>query len=742
MSHWSLSLLLLVLALLPFALLWRLRKSGHDGWLYLLASLSILFFTAALLVWAPDAYLALGGTSFIPTPSGDGVFDTQSYSGFLQVLFGMPVAVAGSVYAILLARQSERQSSQFNAYEIKKNFRDRLETRGITVGRFARSLRDINNAAYILLAQVERTIAALPEDAEAAGDAAARVRKEVARIDDEGLPMVRKALEDYRDAAIAVQESRIVLDKAPRPPLDTIRAHFYADEARHGEEFIGSLLARDYQAVADRFVVRAYRLGVEDLIRARLERMAQSLVRWSDDPAMHAHWNDIRAFIALDNDLTGANVSGESDFLGFRFIGPALIRADSCPDALDPWKLRCRVDLGTAILVDSCLALPSRSQSEGEIAGWDEWRFLAGAQDEDQRKQLLASIPDRADYFPHMFDKEVGVIRDLYAYAGETSTLGGAQVRALAASARSEYRALFYHMPPDWMDVAYDELAGTIAGGMPPSKRELADRIACLATGIQLARINNARGAGMAAVDRIVGPMDGAVERQMAALGASGHRDFRRCLLVRWALHGDDGGVRGAVLAHLQALAGASDDTVLSVELQLDLCDCHAALGDSVQAAAHFARARALLEQLPEQTLNETHWFGRYPYPARHARLEAQTILLSLWLRGFLMKQAGDYTFGGSVVDETEIAMPNGFLPAIWTVLVKAGHIVLPGGAQPQLLPCPEDCYFDRLIAPGQGEWIWEPGRLSAEIGARLARAGTRGPEDGFLDEIYRQFQP
>jgi len=739
MSHWSLSLFLLVIALLPFALLWKLRKSGHDGWLYLLASISILFLTASLLVWAPDAYQALGGTSFIPTPSGDGVFDTQSYSGFLQVLFGVPVAVAGSLYAILLARQSERQSTQFNAYEIRKNFRDRLEERSVDVGRFARSLRDINNTAYILLAQVERVIAALPDESDTDDKAAQKIRHAAASIEEDGIPMVRKALEDYRDAAIAVQEGGIVLDKSTRAPLDTIKWHFYRDDKRNAGEFIGSVLARDYQAVADRFVVRAYRLGVEDLVRARLERLAQSLVRWSDDAAMREYWPDLRAFLALDNDLTGANVSGESDFLGFRFIGPALIRADACSDALEPWKLSCRVDLGTAVLIDSYLALPTRAQSEREIAGWDEWRFLDGVLDADQRQHLLASIPDREDHFPRMFSQEVDAIRELYAYADPERGLDDEAQRASALKVRGEYRALFYHMPPDWMDVAYDELASRITGEAPPSKRELADRLAVLAVGIQLARISNARSAGMDAVDRIAAPMDGAVERQMAGLGAAGHRDFRRFLLVRWALH-EDGGVRRAVLAHLESLAAASTNTMLSIELQLDLCDCHAALGDPERAAIHFAQAKALLADLPEQTLIDTPWFGRYPYPQQHARLEAQTVLLSLWLRGFLMKQAGDYTFGGNVVDETEIAMPNGFLPAIWSVLVKAEHIGLPADARPQLLHCAEDCYFDRLITPGQGDWAWDPLHLAAEIGDRLARARLRGPQSQFLDEIYEQF--
>ena len=739
MSHWSLSLFLLVLALLPFSVAWKIRKSDHFGWLYLLASLAIMFVTAALLVWAPEAYQALGGITFIPTPEGEGVFDTQSYSGFLQVLFGVPVAVAGSLYAILLARQSESQTKQFNKYEIQKNFHDRLEARSIDVGRFARSLRDINNTAYIVLAQVERIITALPDETGANDKTVERIRKAAARIEEEGIPLVRKALEDYRDAAIAVQEGGIVLDRTTRAPLDTIRAHFYRNHRQDSEEFIGSVLGRDYQAIADRFVVRAWRLSVEDLVRARLERLAQSLVRWSDDQNMRQTWQDLRAFLALDNDVSGADVSGGSDFLGFRFIGPALIRADGCKDAFDPWKLRCRIDLGTAILVDSYLALPTRKQSEEEITRWGEWHFLAPLVNAHERKALLATIPDRESHFPQTFSKGVRSLRALYAYSEEAHGLDGAAQRTAALKARADYLALFYHMPPQWMDVTYDELAQRITGEAPPSKRELTDRLACLAIGIQLARTSNARSAAMQAIDCIVALLDGAVEAQMTALGAMAHRDFRHSLLVRWALN-EDAHVRSAVLARLEALADAATETSLRVELQLDLCDCHAALGNPERASAHFVQARAILANLSEDELAATPWSGVYPYPQQHARLEVQTVLLSLWLRGFLMKQAGDYTFGAEPIDETEITMANGFLPAIWKVLVKAGHIRLPGDAPPRLLPCPEECYFDCLIEPGQGEWIWDPLHLAAEIGDRLARARLRGPQSQFLDEIYEQF--
>ena len=739
MSHWSLSLFLLALASLPFAVAWKIRSSNHVGWLYLLASLAIMFVTAALLVWAPEAYQALGGISFIPKPEGEGVFDTQSYSGFLQVLFGVPVAVAGSLYAILLARQSEFQTRQFNKYEIQKNFHGRMEERSVDVGRFARSLRDINNTAFVVLAQVERLITALPDGDAADDKAAERIRKAATRIEEEGIPLVRKALEDYRDAAIAVQEGGIGLDKSPRAPLDTIGAHFYSNDRQYSGEFIGSVLERDYQAIADRFVVRAWRLSVEDLVRARLERLAQSLVRWSDDKCMRRAWPDLRAFLALDNDVSGANVSGESDSLGFRFIGPALIRADGCEDGFDRWKLRCRIDLGTAILVDSYLALPTKEQSIKEIARWEEWKFLVKVLDEEELNALLATIPAREDHFPLTFSNEVGKLRALYAYSEEARNLDEDAQRMAALEIRGEYCALFYHMPPEWMDVAYDELAQRITGESPPSKRELADRLACLAVGIQLARVSNARSASMESIDRIVASLDGAVEAQMEALGAAAYRDFRHCLLVRWALNGD-AGVRGAVLARLEMLAGAATETSLRVELQLDLYDCYAALGNLEHASAHFAQARALLEGLSEDELAGTSWSGRYPYPQEHARLEAQTVLLSLWLRGFLMKQVGDYTFGGEPVVETEITMANGFLPAIWKVLVKAGQIRLPGDAPPRLLPCPEDCYYDCLIAPGQGEWIWSPDQLAQDITDRLERARSRGPQEQFLDEIYEQF--
>jgi hypothetical protein len=730
-----LSILLLVLAAVPFAILWKIRKSKHDGWLYLLASLSILFLTAALLAWAPEAYTALGGTGFMPTAEGEGAFDTQSYSGFLQILFGVPVAVAGSLYAILLARQSERQSSQFNAYEIRKNFRDRLEERNAAVGRFAKSLRDINNTCYILLAQVDRALAALPEGDGDRDKAAANVRKETARIEENGVPMLRAALEDYRDAAIAVQEGGIILDKSARPPLDTIKWHFYEDQ-KGRQELVDAILARDYQATADRFLVRAYRLSARDLIRARLERMVQSIVRWSEDPDLHQYWKDLRVYVMSFTDVTTADISGADDHVGFRFIGPALIRADGRRDRQETWRLFCRVDLGTAILLDSYLALPSKEQSIHEIQQWDEWTFLKGVVDEDERRQLLTAIPDRDQHFPQVFSAEVAAIKALYSYLEEAAD----DRKSRAIDARMDYRALFYNMPPDWLDTAYEDLAARIDSDAPPSMQELADHLACIAATIQIVRIDNARSSGMAAINRIVQAIGGAVERQFTKLGAAGQREFRRCLLVMWAEQTEHE-QRLKVLGHLQQLLSASTDMGMSVQLHLDLFDCDLALGHTIQAARHFADAQAILAGMTEQQLNDAKWRGHHKYSHPEVFLEPRIVLLSVWLSGYLMKQPGEFLFEDNAITELEIAMPDGFLPAIWSVLARMGLISLPGGAQPLLIECPQDCFLSYMIKRGQGEWDWRPELVSAEIAKRL-EIGRQAGQASFLQRFCDEWIP
>lgn len=733
MPHGMLSLLLLLLAAVPFAILWKIRKSKHDGWLYLLASLSILFLTAALLAWAPDAYTALGGKEFMPAKEGGGDFDPQSYSGFLQILFGVPVAVAGSLYAILLARQSERQSSQFNAYEIRKNFRDRLEERNAAVGRFAKSLRDINNICYILLAQVERALAALPDGDGDQNTAAASVRKETARIEENGVPMLSAALEDYRDAVIAVQEAGIILDKSERPPLDTIRWHFYEDQ-KDRQDLVDAILERDYQAAADRFIVRAYRLSAKDLIRARLERMAQSIVRWSEDKSQHQHWKDPRIYVMSSADVTTADISDADDHVGFRFIGPALIRADGCRDKQEPWRLYCRVDLGTAILLDSYLALPSKEQSIDEIQRWDEWTFLKGVVDEEERRQLLNAIADRDQHFPRVFSDEVTAIKDLFSYSREAAA---DERKNRAIKARMDYRALFYNMAPSWLDKAYDDLAGRIESPAPPSRQELADHLACMAVTIQIVRLDNVRRSGMEAINNIVRGMDGALERQFAKLGAAGQRDFRRCLLVMWVVQTEHE-QRIKVRGHLQQLLSDSTGADLKVQLHLDLFDCNLALGRTDQASGHFAEAKALIDAMTVEQLNEAKWNGHQKYSHPEVFLEPRIALLSVWLSGYLMKQPGEFLFEDSPISEMEIAMPDGFLPAIWAVLVRAGLIRLPADAQPILVKCPQDCLLDHQIKLGQGDWDWEPELVSAEMAKRLELSRQAG-ESGFALKFYEQ---
>jgi len=745
MSPAFLSLLLLGLATVPFAVLWIIRKSQHDGWLYLLASLSILFLTASLLVWAPAAYDALGGTSFMPKPVGEGAFDTQSYSGFLQILFGVPVAVAGSLYAILLARQSERQSNQFNAYEIGKNFRDRLEQRNLILGRFAIALRNINNTAFILLAQVERALSVLPETGESGDGAVARIQREADKMDG-GLAMLRTALEDYRDATIAVQAANIKLDTGWRAPFDTIGWQFYgrdpapaeseagagAPPQRPATEFIDAFLARDYQAAADRFVVRAYQLSAQDMVRARLERMVQTVLRWSEDAQLRRQFKGVRA-IVMGGGLATADINGDSDYVGFRFIGPALIRADNAVAKGDPWKLPMRVDVGSAILLDSFLALPGKAQSEREIRTWDEWTFLGKVVGDAERAHMLAAIAEPGQYFPKNFTDEVALIQSHYGYSAETDP--AAQQRQVA-QARLSYCALFHHMPPPWMEGAFDDLAAQVTGAAPPTKELLIDRVVCLAVGIQMSRLNGARAAAMHAVDAIVQSMAGAVERQLLQLGSEGLHNWRRCLLIGWALH-PEAATRQAICAQLQAQLAQTTESVLVVQLHLDLFDCHTALGRADLAAAHVDAARTYLEGLSPAALGAIRWFAPSYLEDPATWLDPQIVLFGLWLSGYLMKQPGDLHFAGQPITETEVAMPQGFLPRIWLGLVRTGLITLATPAAARLCATSEANFGDGLIDPDQGRWEWAPAAVSRELD-RLA--GEPGAADSYIDYLYEHF--
>lgn len=746
MSPALLSLMLLGLAALPFAVLWTIRKSEHDGWLYLLASICILFLTASVLVWAPAAYDALGGTAFMPKPVGEGAFDSQSYSGFLQILFGVPVAVAGSLYAIFLARQSERQSNQFNAYEIGKNFRDRLEQRNVILGRFATSLRDINNTAFILLAQVERALAVLPEADDTSDTAVARIQKETAKMED-GLVILRTALENYRDATIAVREAKIKLDTKWRAPLDTIGWQFYGRDAGAPEagaaalapppaatetQFIDSFLARDYQAAADRFIVRAYQLSAENVVRARLEGMVQSIVRWSEDEELRRYYKQVRGMV-MGPALATANISGNSDYVGFRFIGSALIRADDAIVRGDSWKLPMRVDVGSAILIDSFLALPGIAQSRADILDWEEWKFLGKVVGDEQREQMLGAIAEPDQYFPKNFTDEVARTKALYGYSAVSDPV---EQRRQMATARLSYCALFRHMPPTWMEGAFDDLAARVTGAAPPTKEQLLDHIACLAVGIQITRMNGARSDGMAAIDEIVQSMAGAVERQLLLLGSEGIVNWRRCLLVTWVRH-PDAAMREAVCAQMEQQLENTADPVVLVQLHLDLFDFYTFRGQPQRAAGHFSQARALLDGQSSSELAKTPWFGPYRLDDPGTWLNPQIVLFGLWLGGYLMKQPGDLTLEGQPISETEVTMPHGFLPMIWLGLVRTGLITLEQGARAQLSATIESNYCGGLINPDQGAWTWEPVAVTREL-ERLTQQ-ARG-QASLVDVLFERF--
>ena len=763
MSHWLISLCLLALAALSFGIWWQIRKSGRDGWLYFLASLAILFFTASLLIWAPAGYQALGGLAFFPEGSGTGAFDTQSYSGFLQVLFGVPVAVAGSLYAILLARQSERQSTQFNAYEIRKNFRDRLDGRNAIVGRFAKALRDVNNTSYILLARVERALASLPEDAGAQEGAARRIGKETEWIEADGLPMLRSAFEDYRNASIAVQEGGIRLDTRTRAPLDTIRWHFFPKGAEQPPEFIKALFTRDYQAAADRFVLRAYRLNAQDLVRAHLERISQFIVRESEKHRK-LDWTRVCDAIVSGTADSDADVSDTSDFVGFRFIGPALIRADACTDRQSFAQPACRIDFGTAMLLDSYLALPNEDLSAEEAQGWEEWEFLQDLPEIHRRDVSPTVKPSRSQHFPHAFSNEVRDVEALYDYAPRAAFADAATDQPDAAvppplpdpaaqaeeatrerlatgralAAITDHRTLFYHMPPSWMDSAYEDLAAQVCGPTPPLRRALLDHLACMAVGVQIVRMNSARDSSMAAIDRIAAATGAIVDTEFARLGSIGQREHRRYLLVRWARQPAPA-ARREVLARLQRLAEAPADTAMAVQLQFDLHDCHMALGDAGQAAACFDAARRTLETLAPDDFFDTKWFGNYHMDDRRDWLEPQIVLLALWLGGWLSKQLGDFTFGGNPLSETEIAMPMGFLPAVWALLVLGGQVRLPGGARPVLVAY-DASFLSHMVKPGQGEWEWDPQEVARAMARRLDAIAPAG-EDRLPDALFDDFK-
>jgi len=736
-----LSLILLAMAALPLGALWTMRRSRRDGWLYLLASVAILLFTASVLVWAPAAYDVVGGIGFMPESPGKGSFDTQSYSGFLQILFGVPVAVAGSLYAILLARQSERQSTLFNAYELRRNFRDRLDQRNAIIGHFARALRDINNTSYILLGQVERALAQLPSEQTAAESAVVRIRSEAASID-QGIALLRAAIEDFRDATIDVRDAGISLDLQPRAPLGTIGWQFFGCPApgsvsspRDGsqpvedgqvppapQDLVNALLNNDYHAAADRFLIRAHQLNSVSMVRVRLERFVHSLVRWSESVEFRQSCPRARD-VVLQTAEPSADIFGHNDYIGFRFIGSALMRADNAVDRDDGWRNGCRVDFGAAVLLDAFLALPKIDQAKRDIRLWDEWVVLGDVIEPALREQLLTSVPDPTQHFSAQFCHEMRAIQHAYTY--HSSELSIAERRRLAEQARLEHFALVHHMPPSWMEGAFDTLARAIMSETPPVRASLAAKLASMAVAIHIQRIHDARPQAIAAIDLLLESMDGEVEREFLSLGDDGAAYWRRCVLVRWILRPDQ---RGALREAIEQQLVVTSAPTQVLQLRLDLVDCCLALGQESQALEHFAQARDFLTQLPDEVFYASNWFIRNQTNEARAWISRDIVLFGVWLTGYLMKRQGAYWVIGPMdqLSEGEITMPRGLLPLFWISFVREGLLTLPTEIVPHLRPDTESSCGVK-IDPQQCGWTWDPGLLTEALGRLEVNAVSAG---------------
>lgn len=754
MSHAILSSILLISAALLFGIFWVIRKSGRDGWLYLLASLSLLFFTAAVLVWAPDVYHLLGGKSFIAGGSVEsGQFDAGTYSGFLQVLFGVPVAVAGSFYAILLARQSERQTRHFNAYEIRKDFRNRLEQRNAIVGRLAKSLKDINNASFIIMAQVSKVRSALPKDRCQIGESPIRVDQEITRIKEDGLVLLRRGFEDYRNALIGVQEFGIALDREPRPPLDTIKAHFYPSEDENRKGFILDLFDRDYHAIADRFLIRANRLTPEDLIRASLERTVLWVARWSEDEELHTDWPDLRGVLGGDSyDPTTADVNGLDDSLGYRFIGSALIRIDRVNDSLDlesSGRRVCGIDVGTAALLDFYQALPSKTRSNVEIRQWDEWKSLDGIVEESEKERLLATVPEQDLHFSRGFVKEVQRIQAMYDYVGDVDKTPDDEKKKpdKISAARTDFRALFYDVTPSWLDSEYERLSSQIASAVPPTHQELNDRLACIGVGGLLSRKTYARKRIMAAIARVVSAMNGVVEEQFIQLGDVGAADFRSCLLTCWAEQTKPEQTkpewRARILGQLEELSERVGTDALRFQLNLDLGDCHAALGNAQRSSEYYGLAKTLFDRLSDEQLRTDPRIKQNLYFTFLDGLEfdRHIVWLHFWLHGYLLKQRGEYSIQSDgkpyLLPDSEIAMPGGMLPMFWGLLVHEGAIRLHQDVKPTLILM-EEAYLNVLIKPNQGGWDLDLALANAVMTKQFA--ATRQDDQIQLEILFKEY--
>ena len=652
---------------------------------YALASISLLFLTSLLLLCTPTVYEMMGGLSFFPvSKSVDGVFDIQAFGGFIQILLGVPIAIAGSLYAILLARQSEKQATTFNQFEINKSLRVRLDDRNAIIQNLSKSLREINLSAFIINSQLNKVLLSL-----AASDL--NTQDELNKVEVNGFSLLKESLNLLHTTTNAIVANRVQLDNSCDSPLKRILESNSLATEIETESFLQTCKDRDMVGIADYFLLRSKQLSIEDLVQTHLFRLTYRVIRWTKNENLQKVWPDLKEWIVLDHDDTGADVGWNDESLGFRFIGSALLNTNLDIRSKDGRQnLNYTFDLGSTLLIDLYLSLPNTKKSIEEIESWEEY---IGLVDSGGKVDFETLIQEPKKHFPNAFMNSIGDICNLYSSNDKLDDI-----------ADKDHRSLLTDAAPNWIVQEYRSISRKLVSSEPPSLKIVEHLIAFTAIVTLIKQdIDNLllKNTGFAKILSFLN-IDN-INQIYLKKGPESYEDYRLFLITRRKFaQQTENSIKDNqdFYQDVKKLLSELPTGLLRLRLHLDIGDWLTQDEQLDEAQAYYKKALQDLESLDYRV-------DVYGKPDSNFPTDKHIFLLSVWLDGFLNKLPYSYCVD---IDEEENGLSTyeasalwGFLPNFVRYLDSKDLIQKSSNEKIEIVDYKDgDTYTGKTIKPGQ----------------------------------------
>ena len=244
----------------------------RDLILYAVGILGI-FAVVSLCVWLiPPYYQALGGREFLGGVDGSG-FDSASLTTLLTILTGVPVALAGSVYAILLARRADETSTEQMEMDLEGRLAEMTQRMTDNYTRLGEALLATHATTTVLMERALRHCSeALQKD-----DIGAGIVDAIGQLD---LTQLKTDIAELRNCVGAIRRHEPSVD-ALRLALEQKRtdlgANYFIEHGYKGLEkhaWLGYRNSNKAETLVDALEIlrlQAERLTVQDLLTTVLE---------------------------------------------------------------------------------------------------------------------------------------------------------------------------------------------------------------------------------------------------------------------------------------------------------------------------------------------------------------------------------------------------------------------------------------------------------------------------------------